>query len=533
MDINETYYQKKVRKYLEDEYGTSQWIQVSGHYMLHGADAGFWCGFIPKARIEEALQDYSWDISMSSGGPGFEMSGNGTVYKSSLVDKDEEPLLFYREFYGVASNYIEVSQEFILLNNLRYDRKHKSYFAMYDSGEQEEAIKYGDDFTIKIKAKFLKRYAAAKQLAIVLQFDIKTNFSGQLSDYGLEEFRETIACKDICYSIVGGEYRTPDTVFSRILGKKIIAPEPIENCGFWPYEKEKKYEDFIIGSDKNGNSISYTCNPNCLNNYFGSNPSAPMYLTPVFFSREVLHKYYDNPDLYSISDGRLSCRSLWGVEIDNHHRDVVSVFLGDLGRDLPEVEQKHWKNYNILTDETISGVTVARDLLCYPAESNVIEHQFKRDYKQLNRQWKDVYGWLLYKKLDSSDAYIFDQIRRPVTDGQAEFDQLVLLLSKLLIDYLNEIELASHIDAKEELRGIGKLECWIKSNDGFGFEEHIAFLKDLWELRSSGSGHAKGKKYKKVSEKFMVDELPLPDVYDGILKKADAYLQYMISNFIR
>ena len=180
MNITEAYYQRKIREHLKHEYGTSQWIQVSGHTQIHGADAGFWCGFIPKARIEEALQDFSWDISMSSGYPGFEMSGEGTVYKSNIVDKDEEPLLFYREFYGVASNYVEVSQEFILLNNLRYDRKHKSYFAMYDSGEREEAIKYEDDSTIKIKAKFLKRYAAAKQLAIVLQFDVRTNFSGQL-----------------------------------------------------------------------------------------------------------------------------------------------------------------------------------------------------------------------------------------------------------------------------------------------------------------------------------------------------------------
>lgn len=531
MNITEAYYQRKIREHLKHEYGTSQWIQVSGHTQIHGADAGFWCGFIPKARIEEALQDFSWDISMSSGYPGFEMSGEGTVYKSNIVDKDEEPLLFYREFYGVASDYVEVSQEFILLNNLRYDRKHKSYFAMYDSGEREEAIKYEDDSTIKIKAKFLKRYAAAKQLAIVLQFDVRTNFSGQLSDYGLTEFRETITDVDLCYSIVGGEYHIPDTVFSRALGKKIIAPEPIEDCGFWPYEREKEYEDFIIGSDQRGNSISYTSNPNCLNNYFGSNPSAPMYLTPVFFSRDVLQKYYDKPDLYSISDGRLSCRSLWSVEIDNHHKDVVSVFLGDLGRDLPEVEQKHWKNYNILTDESISEVTVARDLLCYAAESNVIEHQFKRDYEQLNKQWNEIYGWPLYRKLASDDAYVFDQIRRPLSDGQAEFDHLVLMLCKLIIDCLNEKKLASNTENAEGLKGIGKLEHWIKSNDIIGFEEHISFLKDLWELRSSGSGHAKGKGYKKVSEKFMINELPLPDVFDGLLKKADAYLQFMISNF--
>ena len=157
MSVSETYYQKKVQEYLKKEYGTTQWIQVCGHTEIYGADAGFWCGFISKDRIKKALSDFSWDISMQSGGPGFEMTGGETIYKSSLVDDDTEPLLFYRDFYGVASDYVEISQEFILLNNLRYDRKHKCYFAMYESGEQEEAVEYIDDRTIKIKTKFLKK----------------------------------------------------------------------------------------------------------------------------------------------------------------------------------------------------------------------------------------------------------------------------------------------------------------------------------------------------------------------------------------
>ena len=280
-----------------------------------------------------------------------------------------------------------------------------------------------------------------------------------------------------------------------------------------------------------GNPVSYTSNPDKLNNYFGSNPDAPMYLTPVFFSREVLHKYYAKPELYKVTDGRLSCRSLWSVEIDNHHKDVVAVFLGDLGRDLPEVEQKHWKNYNILTDESLSEVSFARDLLCYAAESNIIEHQFKRDYNRIQKLWKETFGWSLYRPLVGEDSYVFDQIRRPMTDSQAEFDQLVLLLCKLLIDALNEKELSVNIENTDSLRGINKLEQWLMEADAIGYEDHITFLRNLWNLRSSGSGHVKGKKYKKACEKFQMDDIPLPDVFDEILRDADAYLSYMIDNF--
>jgi len=185
MSISDIYYQRRVREYIENNLGSSQWIQACGHQDLFGSDAGFWCGFISEDHIKESLSDFTWDLSMESGAPGFEICGGETIYKPSLLDQGMEALLFYRDFYGVASDYVEISQEFILLNNLRYDKKHKTFYAMYESGEQEEAIKYNDDRSIQIKTKFLKKYASAKHLAIVLEFDIRTQYRGQLSDFDL------------------------------------------------------------------------------------------------------------------------------------------------------------------------------------------------------------------------------------------------------------------------------------------------------------------------------------------------------------
>lgn len=520
-----------VIKYLEKDYGATQWIQVCGHADIYGADAGFWCGFISNDQVEQSLADYSWDISIQSGFPGFETTGRETVYISSVHD-GKEPLLFYRDFYGIAQDYVEISQEFILLNNLRFDKKSKRYFAMNESGVQEEAVQYIDDCTIRIKTKFLKKYASAKQLALVLQYDIRTQYSGSLSDHGFSDINEVVKRDNLCYSISEGVLHAPNTMDVRILGKKVIAPAPVEECGFWPYEKETDYEEFIIGSDEKGNPISYSCNPEGLGNYFGANPTAPMYLTPVFFSREVLQKYYAKPELYSITDGYLSCQSLWGIAIDNHHKDIVAAYLGDLGRDLPEAEQKHWKQFNILTDESLSVTSRSRDFFCIAADSNIVEHQFKNDYRNLVKQWNEKYGWSLYNPLSDEDAYIFDQIRRPLGDSQAEFDQLVLLLCKLMIDYLNEKELSKSIDDSSHLKGIGKLEQWVKNHNVAGFEAHIAFLRNLWELRSSGSGHAKGKAYKTVAKKFGIEELPLPEVFDNILGNADSFLQFMLNAFI-
>ena len=102
----------------------------------------------------------------------------------------------------------------------------------------------------------------------------------------------------------------------------------------------------------------------------------------------------------------------------------------------------------------------------------------------------------------------------------------------MFIDSLNEKELSRNIDDTSGLREIEKLEQWIKKQDVEGNEEHISFLSDLWKLRSAGSGHAKGKTYKKVSEKFGTDDMPLPDVFDKILQHADAFMRFMLDSFV-
>jgi len=63
-------------------------------------------------------------------------------------------------------------------------------------------------------------------------------------------------------------------------------------CGVWPYEEDDThYPEFIIGTDGDGRDMLFSCEHERLANYFGANPQAPHYLTPVYFRRSVL-----NPD---------------------------------------------------------------------------------------------------------------------------------------------------------------------------------------------------------------------------------------------
>ena len=525
--------QTKNVEYIKKNLGKEQWIQVSGNKEMNGADAGFWCGLVSLKNIEDVYDDVTWDISSDNqGNPGFEGNGGVYQYKSNLLREGFESILYYRDFYGVEEDYIEISQEFILLNNLRYNKISKSYWAMYEDGESEEAVKYIDDKTIQIKMKFLRNYSAAKQMAIILFFDIRTNFDGKISEFALKDCKEEFKENNLLYRLYVRSDINFLNVYSRLIGKKIFMPSPIKECGYWPYEKEKSYEEFIIGADEFGKEIFNTCNPDKLDNYFGNNPDSPDYLTPVFFKRDVLQKYVNKPELYEIRDGYLNCKSLWGIEIDNHHKNYIAVYLGDLGRDLPESEYRYWKSYNIVCEEGISLVSFKRDFCNIFMESNMEEHKFQELYISLVKQWKEIYGWDLYLQLSEEDKYNLTQIRRPLVESQPEFDQLVLSLVKVLIDSLNEKQLIIEGDIQNDIKGIGKLEKWIKSNNGIGYENHIKFLKDLQKLRSTGSGHRKGKEYSKISKVFGLSEKSKIDVFEEILQKSNDFLKYMKINFI-
>ena len=535
-NIQTTILQSKNVDYILNTLGTEVWIQVCGNMNLNGANAGFWCGLIDPSLINRILSDPSWEISYYyQSVPGFEEANGECVYKTNLLGDGLESLLYHREFYGVKPNYVELSQEFILLNNLRFDLASKSYFAMYDDGETEEAVRYKDNITIEIKTKYLKKYAAAKQMALVLFFDIRTKFDGCLSNYGLKEFSSQHKTNSLYYELWGGDFKAAqEYAYSALMGKKIFMPAPVEKCGYWPYEKEKSYEKFIIGVDENGDNVYYSCDPNGLGNYYGANPGAPMYLTPIYFKREVLKKYIDKPELYDVKDGHLWCKGLWNIEIDNHHKNCVCAYLGDLGRDLPENEQSHWKSYNIIGEEGISPVSFQRDFLCMPTDSNMPDHRFQLLFKEVSEGWKEKYGWELFLPLSPDDEYNYTHLHLPLSESQPEFDQQVLSLVKTLIDSLNEKELKKVNGCNTSVSGsINRFSEWLKANNAIDFEEHICFLRDLQDLRSSGTGHRKGANYNKIATKFGLNEKNTIDVFEDILKKAIAVLEYLKETFLQ
>ncbi|OXB92611.1 hypothetical protein [Parageobacillus galactosidasius] len=529
--------------YIHDKLGQEQWITV---YSSHRGDWGatyFFSALIPNSKIEESLNNESWDLHIGDGMPGFSVSYTNGVkqvkYHRFGDDDGIEPLILYRQFHGIKNDYVEVSEEFRLFHNLYHDTVNNKFIKIDDSGNEEDVILFEED-RVQIKLKYLKQFLAIKEMHLAIYFSIDRYSNKSLKDYGLmEEVRKTVKEGNIRYHIFIEESKYPiydnKPLLSRIEGKKLIPGVPKEKSGIWPYNEQEKeeYEEFIIDTDENGEPVFYTCNPNELADYFGKNPGAPHYLTPVFFRRDVLTKYYSKPELYSVEDGYLRCGGLWGLRIDNNHEKYVVVYLGDLGRDLPPGERAYWKSFNVTPDGTISDVNWKRNFLGEFADPEKADLVFKLQFNVFQKKWQKKFGWPLFKPLSEDDEHNFKALRVPITNEQHEFDQQVLSLAKVLIDSLNEKQIEQHIpeELPNNTKGIAKLAKFLEAQGLMDFESYIKFLRSLWDLRI-GAGHRKGDTYQRGAAYFKLEERPLAQAFAEILEQATTFLKYLDEKFL-
>lgn len=519
------------------EFVTVYWSgSTSTHYH------SIYCALIPSTQIERCLSKLSWDFSHGDGYPGACQRNDNdewiTTYYRFGNDSGIEPLIIDRSFYGIRSDYKEISEEFRLFHQLYHDSKQDRYIKIDDAGN-EQVIAIVEPKRIQIRLKEIRQFLAIKEMHLSIQFDYREHSQHSLEELGLVAGGDNHR-KELCYW--GLHYGRGDAIcsfnsFSRLLGKRLIAPLPKENSGMWGFLREearKKYVDFIIGVNDNGEEITYTSDEDQLANFFGANREAPNYLTAVYFRKAVLDKYYQQPSKYSVEDSYLRCGSLWGMQMDNHHSDKVCAWLGDLGRDLPYEEQLHWRSHNIAPVGSMSDIYFRRQILAEFIDSDRPEHNFSAHYSTLQRACQKTLGWFLLLPLAKEDEHYLQSIRIPSTNEQKDFDELIQALTKILVDSLNEEELNKLIPKEEvgKLKGsISRLERVLKLRDVKGYEEHIEFLRNLQDLRSAGSAHRKGRNYRKIAQKFDIHSRLLTTVFEEILVKSNDFLQFLEKNF--
>lgn len=524
--------QEKTLEWLRRELRATDMVPV---YLKgeNGSD-GIYSVLVPCARIDEELSQPYWDFTPEDSVPFVDVRYEGGEKRIEYLRYGRingiEPLVIDRNFSGLRNGYMEVCEDFRLFHNLYHDSKKNEYIKFDDAGDEDTVIVVEPN-CIRIRLKELRQFLAIKEMYLSIQFGRVEHSTHSLKELGLKEsgsdHREGLTCWRLVY---GGRNRA----FSRIVGKRLIEPFSKSKSGFREFadESEQRYLEFVIGIDDRGDEIAHSCNPDSLANFFGANPEAPNYLTPVHFRKQVLDKYYQKPSKYTVGDSLLCCGDLWVLDIDNHHGDRVCVWLGRIGDNLPYKEQQHWRTYNVVLEGDVSETYFQRQFQLRPMNTDQPDLLFKRRYHELREASQNHLGWQILRPLHSDDEHHFQALRIPATDEQQDFDNLVLSLTKILIDSLHVKRLNSLLSDEQKEGagegGIARLEAVLAFRKVEGAAEHITFLRKLQGLRSSFSAHRKGSKYRKIAEQFNIEDQNLRDVFAGILWQAIDLLNFLI-----
>jgi hypothetical protein len=501
---------------------------------------GMWCALLDDDAATRAIGHDNWDLMMGDGGPGFSQSWSQgtevTTYHRFGSRDGVRPLVLYRSFHGAFPDYLEIDEEFRLYHDLAEDRRRGLLLSFDASGREIEVVRI-QPTEVQARLRHLRQFQAGTGLHLAIFIDsvrysriplaeIPVHERERVETAGMVRWRRNVLDCDF-----KGEYET----FSRVLCKVILAPPPRAKAGIWPFKDadDPRTVAFVIGVDEEGNEVEHSSDPATLNNYFGANPGEPNYLTPVYFRREVLAKYFAEPERYRVADGHLTCLSLWSCQIDNDLASHVVVFLGDLGRDLPYDEQLHWRQFNVAPEGGVSETNFRRSFLAQFTDAQSPDLSFRRAYRAITNDWEAAHGWPLFLPPSPGDAHLLDTVRIPVTNSQAELDEQIGHLAKLLVDSLNERELAARAGVLEEgVKGIGKLAGFLEATQFPERQSVIQLLRDLQTLRSTGSAHRKGSGYERIIAKLGFEPMRKPDAVRRLLEEATGALHALRLHYV-
>lgn len=517
------------QQYIATRLGAEAWVTVYEYTEGERQKIGYYCALVAPDVVARCLKNTSWDLLIGHGAPGISSYPDGTHrYHRFGDDNGVEPFIVDRNFYGLKPSYKELSEEFRHFHNLYEDRRAGVFVALDDNGDDVEVVRMAPK-KVQVRAKYLKDYLAARGMCMLLFFELDRWSQSSLAELGLDKQNEDRQEADYRYSrwVAPWEGVTNPSrkTFARIIGKKVVEGSKNYRPSFLWDSESQQYEDFIVGVDDDGNEVYHTSDEERLSNYFGRNPGSPHYLTPVFFRKAVMTKYYNDPTRYRVEDGNLYCGSYWSLRLDNSHREYVVVYLGDLGK-LSHKEQLYWKSYNTSPDGGVSEVAFRRGILGEWADTDEPALAFKANYERFRTRWREKHGWELFKPLKPEDEHYWGTLHVPGSENQKEFDDQVMALAKLLIERLNEREIGKLVRLEEGDKGITKFAKYLDVMKFPQRQQFIALLRNLNGLRS-GPAHVKGKDYQRAAQYFDLDGKGLPGAFSGLLVEATLVLKQL------
>lgn len=377
-------------------------------------------------------------------------------------------------------------------------------------------------FETKIDANYLRRYLAARKMVLVLQHrhTVWADYDGPRID--MEHMSDDASFEFVATSSVGG---TTHDYFSDVLGKSVV--RPFDRVGDNPDDTfaPERFQDFIVGVDEaSGAQLRWTCK---VAEDIGHTPQGePNYLTPVYFNKEVLTRYRDDTRTYVLARSRLWCLNLWGLDFDVNDADLVQLWLGDIGRQLPESERDHWLTHNVSPRGGVTESRFRRDVLNqWDVEDDRPDlDNLRRARRRLDAAVHAKFGLHLYRPLGEHDQREFDGLALCTNDSVGQRDLSFLTLTKGVVDAIDVKAVRQLADADKAESSLNAYQAWVQKLGG-DVEEIVGPLRLLQNLRSTGSAHLKGSRYAATMAAEGWDSLPHGKQFQDMVQRVTTALE--------
>lgn len=446
----------------------------------------------------------SWDLEIASQTARYECSNRRPDAWIERKDKGRQPefleegieLVFLRSFDGWTgddSSYIEISQEYAHVNNIHWRSEEEAYCRFDANGDIEHVVslKLRRDRNSVSLASFkwfdLENYLAASNSVLVRFFDFTLVDTSSFTGWGDEPEELIHRSEEFFFK----QKKTGASAYTR--GVQIVRPRR-SNADVKAYmggdDAEEKHVEFVAFSMRHNKIMKISTDPGKTTNYFvAKSNNLPFEVSPAFFNPEVLSKYKNNPDKYTIDERQrsISCRASWSLRsYDVNDAGQISAYICDL-RHLPYRAKLHWLAHNEESQDGISERAWKNDFLGEPASLRPRDKVLR-----IINHWHEngVLWWEL------RDKRLLMRANTPVADNEKEWSDSIMELSKLIAEGFKTNVIKKQLESlgrpcERDAGPIVLMDKFLSAKQG-GDGEFLPGLREMQKIRSKVAGHAGG-----------------------------------------
>ncbi|MGL4332905.1 MAG: hypothetical protein ACRCSR_08970 [Bacteroidales bacterium] len=165
-------YQMDIREWIENGLDAEIMVTVSGNKINKKYYMYLQSFLLPMEDVDSDMENDTYNAHTMMPGITVYVSweNDEKVYYRWGNDNNFEPLVIKRKYNGVATDSVEIAEEFRLMFNLYFNAQKNEYIDV-SVGEGISVVKMNDNGYVTIHKRYLKTYLAVKEKALIIHVD--------------------------------------------------------------------------------------------------------------------------------------------------------------------------------------------------------------------------------------------------------------------------------------------------------------------------------------------------------------------------